>query len=196
VRSLIFTWPYGLIAAAVVVWAFGPEVRLIRRASTRQRSAAQPDPSLRWLLFAQNAGLLGALVSAYFLPQLGIRGARETVYWVGLALIVAGSLLRRHCWRMLGSDFTGNVEVRTGQSIVERGAYRWVRHPSYTAGLVVMIGIGLALGNWLSLALALSCTVIGYVYRVRVEEAALTRTLGEPYQSYMQRTWRFVPFVV
>ena len=144
----------------------------------------------------QNVGLGGALVAAAFLPQFGLRGARETLFWVGIALIIAGSLLRRHCWRMLGSDFTGDVEVRAEQRVVERGAYRLVRHPSYTAGLMMMAGIGLVFGNWLSFVLIVLSSAAGYAYRVRVEEAALVETLGDSYRSYMQRTRRFIPYVV
>jgi protein-S-isoprenylcysteine O-methyltransferase Ste14 len=172
-------------------------MRIIQSSSARQRTASAPrDPSFRWMLLMQNVGLGGALVAAYFLPQFAVRDARETLYWIGLALIIAGSVLRRHCWRMLGASFTGSVEVREGQPVVERGAYRWVRHPSYTAGLMMMTGLGLVLGNWLSFALTVICSAAGYAYRVHVEEAALVRTLGDSYRGYMDRTWRFVPYVV
>jgi protein-S-isoprenylcysteine O-methyltransferase Ste14 len=40
------------------------------------------------------------------------------------------------------------------------------------------------------------CGGIGYMYRIRVEESALVAALGEPYRSYMARTWRFVPYVI
>ncbi|MDQ6634020.1 MAG: isoprenylcysteine carboxylmethyltransferase family protein [Gemmatimonadota bacterium] len=190
-------WLHGLIAVAVIVWAFWPEMQIIRRSSARQRSAATPrDPSFRWMLLMQNAGVGGALVAAVFLPQFGLRDARETLFWSGIALIIAGSLLRRHCWRMLGSDFTGDVEVRAEQRVVERGAYRWVRHPSYTAGLMMMAGIGLVLSNWLSLLLIVLSSAAGYAYRVHVEEAALVETLGDSYRSYMDRTRRFIPYLV
>ncbi|MFL5607825.1 MAG: methyltransferase family protein [Gemmatimonadaceae bacterium] len=196
-HSLNSAWTHWLVAGVAIIWAFWPEMRIIRSASARQRDAVTPrDPSFRWMLIAQNIALPGALVAAYFLPQFGVGGARETLFWIGIALIVAGSLLRRHCWRMLGSDFTGAVEVRTDQPVVERGAYRWVRHPSYSAGLMMMAGIGLALGNWLSLSLIVLFSIIGYAYRVHVEEAALVRTIGDPYRTYMRRTWRFVPYLV
>jgi Putative protein-S-isoprenylcysteine methyltransferase len=37
---------------------------------------------------------------------------------------------------------------------------------------------------------------LGYLYRVRVEESALVTGLGESYRQYMQRTKRFIPFVI
>jgi protein-S-isoprenylcysteine O-methyltransferase Ste14 len=88
------------------------------------------------------------------------------------------------------------VRVTPDQTLIERGAYRWVRHPSYTAGLLIMTGSGLALGNWVSLLVLVFVTPSIYAYRVVVEERALTAVMGEEYRQYMRRTKRFIPFVV
>jgi protein-S-isoprenylcysteine O-methyltransferase Ste14 len=96
---------------------------------------------------------------------------------------------------MLGSSFTGAVIVRSDQGVVERGAYRYVRHPSYTAGMALFAGIGIALGNWVSLAVLVGMVAIVYAYRVRIEERALATVIGQPYLEYMTRTKRFVPFL-
>jgi len=114
----------------------------------------------------------------------------------GIAVLVAGSLLRRHCFRVLGRYFTGDVQVQRDQPVITGGAYRWVRHPSYTGGILMFTGIGLALANWVSLATLAFVAVFVYVYRVRAEERALVATLGEPYRQYMKTSKRFVPFVV
>ena len=85
--------------------------------------------------------------------------------------------------------------VRTDRVVVDRGAYRYVRHPSYTAGTILFLGIGLALGNWISLLVLMPVVIAVYGYRIAVEERALAATIGEPYRLYMGRTTRFVPFV-
>jgi protein-S-isoprenylcysteine O-methyltransferase Ste14 len=111
-------------------------------------------------------------------------------------MIVLGSLLRRYCWRTLGEYFTGDVKATPDQPVITSGPYRWVRHPSYTAGMVMFIGIGLALGSWLSFALLTIATIATYGYRVAVEERVLLETIGEPYRSYMKERKRFIPFIV
>jgi protein-S-isoprenylcysteine O-methyltransferase Ste14 len=70
-----------------------------------------------------------------------------------------------------------------------------VRHPSYTGAIAAAAGVGLALGNGLSLALLLAAVVPGFAYRISVEERALCETLGEPYLAYRARTKRLIPFV-
>jgi protein-S-isoprenylcysteine O-methyltransferase Ste14 len=111
-------------------------------------------------------------------------------------MVVLGSVLRRYCWRTLGQYFTGDVRVKPGQPVIRSGPYRLVRHPSYTAGMMMYIGTGLALGSWLSLALLTIATIATYAYRVAIEERALLDTIGEPYRAYMKERKRFIPYVV
>jgi len=51
------------------------------------------------------------------------------------------------------------------------------------------------LTNWAGGVAIVGCELIGHLYRVRVEEDALKRALGQPYEGYMRRTKRFIPFV-
>jgi protein-S-isoprenylcysteine O-methyltransferase Ste14 len=121
---------------------------------------------------------------------------RLPIYLAGIACLIAGGLLRRHCFAMLGSRFTYVVQAAPDQAVVERGAYKYVRHPSYTAGLLLYGGIGLALGNWVSFAFSLIPLALAYGYRIAVEERALVQTIGAPYADYMKRTHRLIPFVL
>lgn len=56
--------------------------------------------------------------------------------------------------------------------------------------------LDIRLTRFTSEAACVGSTAAGYAYRVHVEEAALVRTLGDSYRAYMDRTWRFVPYVV
>ncbi|HKD44563.1 MAG TPA: isoprenylcysteine carboxylmethyltransferase family protein [Candidatus Angelobacter sp.] len=191
-RTLLTVWPYALVFSAVFIWAYAPEFILNRR--SRKLPSSQDGGSLRLATLVQ----IPATAAAFVVALAGKFGALERQrlwFWVGVGSMVVGGLLRRHCFRMLGPSFTAVVVVAPGQQVVERGAYRWVRHPSYTAAAVFYAGLTLALGNWISVAILLSAAVLTYAYRVRVEERALLEALGEPYRSYMGRTKRFIPMV-
>ena len=150
---------------------------------------------MRVIVIGMDLALPGAILLAFLTPAGTMTHHRSAVFGAGVALIVLASLLRRHCFRMLGDSFTAAVRVRADQAVVERGAYRFVRHPSYSAGMLMYAGLGLALTNWLSLAVLVLASVLTYGYRVSVEERALVATLGERYLAYARRTKRFVPFV-
>ena len=133
-----------------------------------------------------------AAVSASHVPSLRapgpLRVAGLVVMWLGLAL-------RGWAVAALGRAFRTTVEVDPGQTIVSAGPYARIRHPSYTGLLLILAGLGLALGNWLAVAICLVLPVPAVVRRIAVEEAELTRVLGEPYRRYQVRTKRLVPGV-
>jgi protein-S-isoprenylcysteine O-methyltransferase Ste14 len=120
---------------------------------------------------------------------------RSSVFFVGIGLMLAGLAFRFYAMWVLGRFFTYDITVQVGQTVVETGPYRYIRHPSYTGALITLVGLGLALGNWAALLTILVCMGIAYAYRIAVEEAALVAVLGQPYKKYMRRTQRLVPFL-
>lgn len=80
--------------------------------------------------------------------------------------------------------------------MIDSGPYRFVRHPSYTAGFMIFLGIGIALVNVLSVVILFAVPCFVYTRRVQAEEKALLETIGEPYRAYMSHTKRFIPFLV
>ena len=152
--------------------------------------------SLRALLLGMWIALLAAFglafVSAWAFPAR----LQVPLFAVGLTLILLGALLRRYCWRTLGEYFTGDVRARQNQPVIRSGPYRLIRHPSYTAAMMMFIGIGFALGNQVSLILLTIASIVAYGYRVKVEERVLLATIGDPYLTYMKECKRFIPYIV
>ena len=196
-RPLPFVWPYALVFWAVYVWAFLPEWKIVKGgAEGVKRGDSKDSGSLRVLL----GGMWIALLLAYalaFLNGFSFPGRWQVpLFAIGVLLIFLGSVLRRYCFRTLGEYFTGDVRAKRDQPVIDSGPYRLVRHPSYTAAMMMFIGIGLALGSWLSFALLTIATIATYSYRVAVEERVLLDTIGEPYRVYMKERKRFIPYVL
>src|SRR5579863_2035962 len=192
-KPLAHTSPYAWIFWAAFLFAFVPEFRLIAR-SRPAKGEGTDRGSMQFIMLAGWVGMLGAFAVAGIQTFVISRG--QKIWFVtGLAMLLGGSLLRRHCWRMLGQHFTGDVKASADQPVIDRGAYRWVRHPSYTGGILMYFGTGVALTNWMSALIMNLSGAVGYVYRVYVEEQASQANLGSRYQEYMQRTKRFVPFI-
>jgi protein-S-isoprenylcysteine O-methyltransferase Ste14 len=189
----IFRLPLAIPFWIVFFFAFVREGRVIR-GSFADGSSTQDEGTFRALVIGSPLALVAA-GAASFLPWLVIPYPALAVA-LGMAMLVAGAVLRRHCFNALGASFTGKVVVSKAQRIVQEGAYRWVRHPSYTAAFLMFTGIGFALGSWISVAGLFLAHCVLYGMRVAVEERALVETLGEPYRRYMSRTKRFIPFVI
>lgn len=192
---LPFTWPYAVVFWPIYVWAFLPEFRIVDRATRGTPAPAEDRGSLRVVLAGSGLAMLAAFLLAFLVPRAALPGPRAAWFFLGLLTLVAGSLLRRHCFRVLGAFFTGAVMIQADHRVVDAGAYRWVRHPSYSAAMLLILGIALALGNWLGAAVSFALAFLAYSYRARVEEQALLASLGAPYARFMATRKRFIPFL-
>jgi protein-S-isoprenylcysteine O-methyltransferase Ste14 len=140
-------------------------------------------------------GFLGVLV-AYKVDATAITSAPDIFFWLGILLMYAGIALRFYAITALGAFFTATVAVAPEQTVIEAGPYRFIRHPSYTGLLLILLGFGFSFTNWLSVLIIMGCALIGFSYRIRVEERVLLEQLGQRYREYMRRTKRLIPFVL
>ncbi len=189
----VFLYPEAILFWIVWIWIMSLEVA---HSGITAGAPANPQDAgtLGLLNQATTAALILALAAAW-LPWASIAPARLALD-IGTLLLILGSALRRYCFQLLGKFFTAAVSVSAGQPVIDRGPYRWIRHPGYSAGFLMYIGMGLALGNWLSVLVFILLIVTVYPRRVKAEEAALLATLGEPYRQYMRRTKRYIPFIL
>ena len=117
------------------------------------------------------------------------------IFGIGIALVIGGVIFRWYAVHLLGRYFSVRLGVQPGQTVMTKGPYRWIRHPSYTGSLITMLGFGFAFTNWLCLVSVPLIVFIGYSYRVNIEERMLVNALGDSYREYMNHTKRFIPFV-
>ena len=119
----------------------------------------------------------------------------DWISWVGIVLLFVGIVVRFQIIRNLGKYFTVDVTIRSDHKVKTDGFYRFVRHPSYAFSMLTFLGLGLALNNWVSLAIAFIPPFIAFSYRIFVEEKALREQFGEEYLNYSKKTKRLIPFI-
>ena len=184
-------WVYWAILAVVFVAAF---VLLDRGLfQERMRPGGRPTPlGLR---------LLNVVLFAHWI----IAGLdRGRLHWtdsvplwlqaLGLFIIVAGYALA--FWAMIVNRFFSSVvriQSDRGQHVVTGGPYAFVRHPGYSAGILILAASGVALGSWLAAAFLVAVSFPFLFYRVINEDRVLRSQLSG-YADYAQRVcWRLVP---
>lgn len=86
------------------------------------------------------------------------------------------------------------IEVQDDQQLIDKGLYSIVRHPMYTATLLMFLSMPLVLGSWWAL-LIFSIYPILIIKRIQNEEQVLAKGL-KGYVDYQQRVcWRLIPWV-
>lgn len=76
-------------------------------------------------------------------------------------MTVVGMLIRIQCFRELGHLFTFDLSIVPDHKLVTSGSYRYVRHPSYTGSLLIVVGV--AFSQLTAGSLAVECSVLGPV---------------------------------
>ena len=121
--------------------------------------------------------------------------ADEKLRVIGIGIIAAGILIRFIAIKQLGRFFTVDVTIRKDHELMQRGFYKYVRHPSYSGSLLSMIGFGLSLNNWLAMIVVFVPVLFTFMLRIRLEEQVLTEQFGSRYTDYAGKTKRLIPFV-
>jgi protein-S-isoprenylcysteine O-methyltransferase Ste14 len=183
-----------LIIASLLWWV--PEMVLTRLRRPPPGARVDDRHSGVAVLAGIYLGAIASWAAAYRAPQFAVPVERPYLFAAGIALMLAGVAFRWYAIRVLGRYFSVVVAVEEGHTVVEQGPYRLIRHPSYSGALLTIFGYGLVFTNWLSLLLALFFPLLGYWYRMHVEEQALLKALGGDYRAYMKRTKRIIPFVI
>ncbi len=187
--------------AAIICYALLATFIVLERALRRGPAATALDATRfdRGTTRAIGVAFLACLLSVLLAPLLsGLGWGRfggATTAWAGVVAMTLGISFRVWANQTLGASYTRTLKTIHGQSLRSNGPYRVVRHPGYAGALLMWLGAGVALRNWMALV-AMAC-FLGWAYRSRMnaEEEMLLANFGEEYRAYRRGTWRIIPFI-
>lgn len=153
----------------------------------------------RWTALWNRAPvLLGAALMIW--PRLAPAALRRTLLpdgpvlpALGTALVLAGLLFALWARWHLGRNWSGEVTVKEGHTLIRSGPYRLVRHPIYSGLVLALVGTALAIGTACGFV-ATALILAGFVVKLQVEEARMRETFPD-YAEYCRRTARLIPGV-
>jgi protein-S-isoprenylcysteine O-methyltransferase Ste14 len=137
-----------------------------------------------------------SIITAILFAGAGIAMLPSWFFYPGIIVMILGIIFRQWSIAVLGRFFSGTVSTQEGQKVVENGPYKYIRHPSYTGALLILIGIGLALQSWGAVVTLVFLFSLAYGYRIHIEEKVLIKELGDPYVEYKKRTKRIIPYII
>lgn len=182
---MIWKWIIFIIGSAGIIY-------VSRRSLPHWRSHG----FLRLFAFEAILGLILLNLDAWFLHTFSLR---QVVSW---ALLGISLFLAIHGFRLLRQvgkpDDTIEDATRLGiektTHLVTTGAYRYIRHPLYTALLLFAFGAFLKHPT-LPAGLLLSVVIIAIYLTARQEEKENLENFGVAYAEYMQHTKMFIPWL-
>ena len=144
--------------------------------------------------------LIMLVASLGFIALLVVPALDHRRQWSHVPVIVLGDILVALWWLVVFIVFRENsfasatIEVAEGQTVVSTGPYAILRHPMYASGLLLVVGMPLALGSYWGL-LPIGAMMPVLLWRLFDEERFLARKLPG-YTEYCARVrWRLIPGV-
>lgn len=140
-------------------------------------------------------GVLGVVIALWLKRHTTFPLSNNTTMpiSIGITLVWLGVILRQWAVKTLGKYFRTHIQVQKDHKVIQTGPYKYIRHPSYTAALISVLGYSITLNNWLSLIILFAFVSIAVYQRIIAEEKVLAKELGKDYQNYQKRTKKLIP---
>ncbi|MDO4886723.1 isoprenylcysteine carboxylmethyltransferase family protein [Streptococcus sp.] len=176
-----------MFIAGLVMMIFSPELLKKRLNAKESEKEQQQVIKFSALMF------IAAFLSAGFSFRFHLLRLSASVSYIAaviflLAYCMYAEVLRENAY------LARTIEVQEGQKVIDTGLYGVIRHPMYTATILLFLSMGLVLGSLLSFIILL-CYFPLIIKRIRNEEAVLEKDL-EGYLAYEKKVqYRLFPFI-
>lgn len=165
-----------------------------QRINRKKEIVKAGDKASIWMLFI-------FIAIGYFLAfRVGFTRLGRIYHWdilftIGAIITIVGLFIRIKSILTLKQHFTYTVTKIENHELIETWLYKTIRHPGYLGQILIFIGVATSLSNWLSIILMAIPVLLGYIYRIRVEERFMIEQMGQKYLDYQRRTQRLIPLI-
>jgi protein-S-isoprenylcysteine O-methyltransferase Ste14 len=139
--------------------------------------------------------LLGILFfgPAHLNPDVSIEAPKGLLYWIGCSFFILGTVIALIAAINLGKNLTPLPKPKENAELIQRGLYRFVRHPIYFGVIVLSFGWGLIQQSFL-VWLYVVIIAIFFDIKSRKEEQWLVERFST-YADYQGRVRKLIPWV-
>lgn len=114
--------------------------------------------------------------------------------WVGVILAIPSPFLAVWIFSSIGKNISETVLTKQEHELMTKGPYRWVRHPLYSMGILLIFSLGLIAANGMLLLFGLAALIIFRFVVIPAEEKNLVEKFGMDYEEYRSRTGALTPW--
>jgi protein-S-isoprenylcysteine O-methyltransferase Ste14 len=120
----------------------------------------------------------------------------EWLRWTGVGIAIVGFALLQWAQVTPANSWSDTPRIMKEQTLVTSGPYRIIRHPIYTAFILILGSTLFISSNWLIGLCWTGMTTLEVVSRIGFEESLMQEYFGDQYREYMKKTGRLLPKVI
>jgi len=179
-------------ALAITVYLMKHDPQLLER-RINAGPAAETQKSQKIIMILAFIGFIAVVVVPAIDHRYAWSAVPPYVSAAGDFLIVLGYLAIFFVFRE-NSYASSTIEIGAGQTVISTGPYALVRHPMYSSGLAMLLGVPPALGSWWGLLTIVPIT-LALAWRLLEEEKFLARNLPGYAEYQVKVRYRLIPFI-
>ena len=147
-------------------------------------------------LFGHVFPIVAALIGMSFVSRGTLNPVGKAELFLIVFLFIFGSILRIIAISQLGVlRFKFNIAFRERQTLKTDQLHGYVRHPTYTAMMLVILAYAVTTHSWIIGTIGTLSALFGFQYRIYFEELALKEKFGDEYETYRSQTPMWLPFL-
>ena len=179
---------FGPMLVLGIVMLFRSPALLAKRLDAKEKIDEQ-----KWVVALSGIMFVASFVVAGLNFRFSWHSLPDYLIWSGASIFLLSYLMYAEVMRE-NAFLSRTIEIQENQKVIDTGLYGIVRHPMYSATLLMFLSIPLILGSLISFVIMLSYIPI-IAIRIRSEEQVLEDGL-EGYKEYKQRVrYKVIPFV-
>ncbi len=114
---------------------------------------------------------------------------------IGLIFFVIFSWIQVYSYKYLGENYSQEILIFKNHNLINKGFYRFIRHPQYVSQILSDLGVGVALMGYLVIPIVLILEIPLFILRAKKEEEIFEKHFRSEFTSYKEKTGFFFPFI-
>ena len=159
----------------------------------KRLDAKEKEGEQKWVVALSGIMFMAAFVVAALNFRFSWHSLPDFVIWISVAMFLFSYLMYAEVIRE-NAFLSRTIEVQENQKVIDTGLYGIVRHPMYSATIILFLSIPLILGSLISFFIMLAYIPI-IAIRINNEERVLEKGL-KGYKEYKQKVrYKLIPFI-
>ena len=114
---------------------------------------------------------------------------------IGTVFTIIGLVIAVIARKTLADNWSATIDLKKDHKLITTGIYSYIRHPIYTG--ILLMGLGTVLVSPTLIVALIFLFIFGsFLFRIKNEEALMTKTFPKEYPSYKKRVKALIPFVI
>jgi len=191
-QAWVFLSVFSVSSLAITLYLMIRDRKLLQRRMSGG-PAAEEQPAQRVIMSFASLAYIGLIIVPALDHRLAWSRMPAVVSVVGDVFVALGFLAVFFVFKE-NTFSSATIEATSDQRVISTGPYAMIRHPMYAGGLVLLLGIPIALGSWWGLLL-FAAVIPAIIWRLIDEERFLARNLSgyAEYQTIVRH--RLIPLV-